>query len=207
MRKEKQEELESIIHEFKSIKKEKLEEPARFIKSEVYDCYLNNGKVIKREKIVKAGKDGSAAIILPVKTNGDVVLTVEPRVFSKRTVGIGIPAGYVEEGEEAYVAALRELEEETGLVPKSITSLGGFYQDMGCSAAYNQAFLAEGCEKLKDQHLDPGEYIKYFDCTYEEALELMDMGYIEGCNAIITLGRARKHLVKEMKNNDIYKIR
>ena len=207
MRIEKKEELESIIEEFKVVKKERLDVPAKFIKSEVYDCTLNNGKVITREKIVKAGKDGSAAIILPVKTNGEVVLTVEPRVFSKRTVGIGIPAGYIEKGEQPYIAALRELEEETGLVPKSITNLGGFYQDMGCSAAYNEAFLAEGCEKLMDQHLDPEEYIKYFDCTYEEALELIDMGYIEGCNAIITLERARKHLVKKVKKNDIYKIR
>ena len=205
MRKEKKEELENIIEELKTIKKDKLEVPAKFIKSEVYDCTLNNGKVIKRERIVKAGKDGSAAIILPVKTNGEVVLTVEPRVFSKRTVGLGIPAGYIEEGEQPYIAALRELEEETGLVPKNLTSLGGFYQDMGCSAAYNEAFLATGCEKLMEQHLDPGEYVKYFNCTYEEAYELMDMGYIQGCNAIITLERARKHLVKNNKNNNIYR--
>ena len=37
-------------------------------------------------------------------------------MFSKRTVGIGVPAGYIEDGEDSYVAALRELEEETALV-------------------------------------------------------------------------------------------
>ncbi len=196
MRKEKLKELEMIIEDFKTIKKEKLNKQARFIKGEAYDCTLNNGKTITREKIVKNGKDGSAAIILPVTSCNNVILTVEPRVFSKRTVGIGIPAGYIEEGEDAYVAALRELEEETGYVPNELISLGGFYQDMGCSSAYNQSFLATGCEKKKNQHLDKDEYVKYFDCTFDEALELIDIGYIEGCNAIITLGRAKKYIKK-----------
>ena len=194
MRNKKLAELQEIINGFTTVKKEKIDTDARFLKAEVYDCTLNSGKVIRREKLVKNGGDGSAAIILPVTKEGNVILTVEPRVFSRRTVGIGIPAGYIEKGEDAYVAALRELEEETGLVPNELIHLGGFYQDMGCSSAYNESFLATGCEKLKAQHLDEGEYIKYFDCTYEEALELIDMHYIEGSNAIITLNKAKRYL-------------
>ena len=196
MREEKIEELEKIIDSLKTIKKEKLTKEPRFIKSEVYRCHLNNDKTITREKILKNNKDGSAAIILPVTSDNNVVLTVEPRVFSKRTVGIGVPAGYIEDGEDSYVAALRELEEETGLVPDKLTKMGGFYQDMGCSSAYNETFLATGCRWLKNQNLDEGEYIKYFECTYDEALELVDMNYIEGCNAIIALNRAKKYIKK-----------
>lgn len=196
MREEKIEELENIIDSLKTIKKEKLTKEPRFIKSEVYKCSLNNDKTITREKILKNNKDGSAAIILPVTSDNNVVLTVEPRVFSKRTVGIGIPAGYIEDGEDSYTSALRELEEETGLVPDKLTKMGGFYQDMGCSSAYNEIFLATGCKWLKDQNLDESEYIKYFECTYEEALELIDMNYIEGCNAVIALNKAKKYIKK-----------
>lgn len=196
MREEKIEELENIIDSLKTIKKEKLTKEPRFIKSEVYKCSLNNDKTITREKILKNNKDGSAAIILPVTSDNNVVLIVEPRVFSKRTVGIGIPAGYIEDGEDSYTSALRELEEETGLVPDKLTKMGGFYQDMGCSSAYNETFLATGCKWLKDQNLDESEYIKYFECTYEEALELIDMNYIEGCNAVITLNKAKKYIKK-----------
>ena len=196
MREEKIEKLEKIIDSLKKIKKEKLTKEPRFIKSEVYRCHLNNDKTITREKILKNNKDGSAAIILPVTSDNNVVLTVEPRVFSKRTVGIGIPAGYIEDGEDSYVAALRELEEETGLVPDKLTKMGGFYQDMGCSSAYNETFLATGCKWLKNQNLDESEYIKYFECTYDEALELVDMNYIEGCNAVIALNKAKKYIKK-----------
>lgn len=196
MREEKIEELEKIIVSLKTIKKEKLTKEPRFIRSEVYRCHLNNDKTITREKILKNNKDGSAAIILPVTSDNNVVLTVEPRVFSKRTVGIGVPAGYIEDGEDSYVAALRELEEETGLVPDKLTKMGGFYQDMGCSSAYNETFLATGCKWLKNQNLDESEYIKYFECTYDEALELVDMNYIEGCNAVIALNKAKKYIKK-----------
>lgn len=196
MRSNKIKELDNLIRGFVTLEKEELNVKGNFINSKVYKCSLNNGKIINRERIIKQGKDGSAAIILPVTNEGEVILTVEPRVFSKRTVGVGLPAGYVEENESPYLAALRELEEETGYLPKKMIALGGFYQDMGCSAAYNQSFLALGCEPKSSQHLDEGEYIRYFDCTFEEALELVDMGYIEGCNAIITLERAKKYLKK-----------
>ncbi|NMA50401.1 MAG: NUDIX hydrolase [Mollicutes bacterium] len=194
MRKEKLEELHHLIEELKTVNKERLFEPCSFLKSEVYQCYLNNGQMIKREKIIKGEKEGSAVIILPVIEDDKVILIVEPRVFSKRTVGIGLPAGYIEKKEPSYGAAVRELEEEIGYMPKRLISLGGFYQDMGCSSAYNECFLALDCYKAGNQHLDEGEYIKYFNCYYDEALELINMGYIEGCNAIITLERAKKYM-------------
>lgn len=196
MEKWKLEELKSLIEDLKVLERKQVESDHKFITSKTYDCTLASGEVIRREQLLKGGLDGSAALILPVTPQKEVVLTVEPRVFTKRTVGIGVPAGYIEKGEKAIDAARRELLEETGYTTSEIVDLGGFYQDMGVSAAYNRIFLGLDAVKTGEQHLDDGEFIQYFTCTLENALELIDMGYIEGCNAIITLQRAEKYLRK-----------
>jgi ADP-ribose pyrophosphatase len=200
MRKKKLEELRTLIEELKTIEKIKVEQKGNFLQSEVYTCKLNNGKIITREKLLKGKKDGSAALILPFVNEKEVLLTVEPRVFTKRTVGISIPAGYIENGEDPKVGAARELLEETGYIGEEIIDLGGFYQDAGCSSAFNQIFLALNSKKVSEQHLDKDEYVKYFRCYFTEALELMELEdkehnkYIEDANSIITLHKVKDYL-------------
>lgn len=207
MRKEKLEELKSYIEELKTIKTERKEEqfiyhqeqPIKrkgFINVESYDCTLQNGIIIPREKIVKGGKDGNAAIILPVTNEGNTLLVIQPRVFTKETVCVELPAGYIEENEDPITAGKRELVEETGYVPEQMQLLASFYQDQGCSAAYNYSMLALGCQKIKDQSLDQDEIIRYFECSFDEALELVDRGYITDLQSQFTLEKA-KSLVKK----------
>ena len=160
MRKEKFEELESYIEELKVKRKTLLDRYGRFLSVERHLIELNNGEIITREKLVKNGRDGSAAIILPVTSGGNTLLVVQPRVFTRNGVAVELPAGYVDSEETYEEAALRELFEETGYVPENLRLLGEFYQDQGCSAAYNKAFLAEGCKKISEQHLDGDEFTK-----------------------------------------------
>lgn len=203
MRKEKINELNSYIEEFKTLeiipaKKRffNIFKPTKktFLSSIACECKLNNGKLIVREKLVKGGKDGSAAIILPMTIDRNVVMIVEPRVFTKETVGVGFPAGYIELGEDSVAGAKRELKEECGYIPREIILLDSYYQDEGCSAAYNQIYLALDCEKKYDQKLDRDEYIRYFECTFEEAVELEQLGYITSASSKLALERAKTYL-------------
>ncbi len=198
MRKEKLMELHHLISSFEIEDLTPLEEPSRFITVSPYHVKLKNGMEFNRERILKNKKDGSAAITMAITKDDEVLFVVEPRVFIKGGVGVGLPAGYQENQEAMEDASKRELLEETGYLAEEIRVLGSFYQDEGCSGALNYALLATNCEKVSSQHLDKDEHIEIFKCTLDEAYELLENGYIKGANAQLTMLLAKPYL-KERK--------
>lgn len=196
IRKEKLEQLKEIVEELKTIEvKERIvDQQNKFLQSKAYNFKLNNGIIIPREILIKGGKDGSAAIIMPVLPNNEVLTIIEPRVFTHLTVGVGFPAGYIENGEDTKVGALRELREETGFVPNKMIELDSFYQDEGVSSALNHIFLALDCEKKFEQELDKDEIVKYMMFNYDELFELEELGYIKGCNTKLALEKSKVYM-------------
>ncbi len=196
MRSEKLKELQRYIEELKTIKYEINENPKkRFITTIPYKFTLNNGRVIPREQIIKNGIDGSAVIVAPVdKETKEMLVVIEPRVFTSSGVAVSFPAGYIDDGEKPEEAALRELREETGYVPEQLIHLDAFYQDEGASRAFNHSFLAVDCVKKYEQDLGENEIVKYMTLTYDELLEVEKMGYLSGSNTKLTLCRIKDYL-------------
>ena len=210
MCKEKLEELNDYIKELQTITKERKKEDfiyqgtesvqrRGFINVESYNCKLQNGIIISREKIVKGASNGNAVIIFPVTKEGNTLLVVQPRVFTKETVCVELPAGYMEEGESPETAGRRELEEETGYVPEKIELLASYYQDQGCSTAYNYSMLALNCKKVKEQNLDKDEVVHYFECSFDEAVELVERGYITDIQSQFTIEKAKSYVYQKIK--------
>lgn len=194
MRKEKLKELKSYINELKVIKEEKINQVPKFLSIEKSYYTLKNGRIIPKERILKNGHDGSAAIILPLTRDNNALLVVQPRPNTKDGVLVELPAGYIEFGENPIDAAKRELKEETGYISKEWKLLTNYYQDQGCYSAYNYGFLALNCCKRYEQKLDKDEIIKYFECSYDEVIELMEMGYIKDVNSKYLIEVSKKYM-------------
>lgn len=197
MKKAKLNELKSYIEELKIIKKELLQEDNGFLNIESFRCTLNNGKSMKREKILKGGLNKSACIVMPILDDAKTILVVQPRLSTSEGVSVELPAGYVEQNEKPVTAALRELREETGYFPNKMVYLDKFYQDQACGvASYNYGFVALNCKKKFNQELDESEYLKYFECDLDDAYELTQLGYINDIQSKYVMMCAKKYLKK-----------
>jgi len=194
MRKEKEKELKSYINSFQTKKKRLLKIMPSFLSIKKYKCYLNNGQVIIREKLLKNKQNGKASVILPITSQNTVILTIQPRTFTKLTVGISLPAGYVEKKENHKTAAKRELLEETGYYSNKLIEVAKYYQDDGIGAALNKGFIALNCKKIGEQKLDESEYVKYFECTIDELLELYEKGFILDGGSQLVIEKSKKYL-------------
>ncbi|PWG02629.1 NUDIX hydrolase [Sphingosinicella humi] len=111
----------------------------------------------------------SAAVILAVD-DGHVLLVEQPRAPLGRNC-LELPAGLVgdeEEGEEVEVAAIRELEEETGYRAEHMVDLGRFHASPGMSSEGFTLLRAEGLTKVGEGGGTEGEEITVYRVKLEE---------------------------------------
>ncbi|MCR5732020.1 MAG: NUDIX hydrolase [Sphaerochaetaceae bacterium] len=102
------------------------------------------------------------------------------------------PAGIVEEGEDPETAALRELQEETGIKPKTIKFLGDINPNPAFMSNRMYVYLAEDLELVSSQNLDENEEIDVFSIPVEEAIANLgkrswDSGAILSASALYLL--------------------
>ena len=128
--------------------------------------YLNGDKVIYREHV----KAGNASVILPITEDNKVIMIQEARTPIGKVI-LALPAGMIEEGEKASVAAIRELEEETGYLASDIELLREYYPSVGYSDEKISLYLATNMKKTK-QRLDDEENIKVIEVPLEELIEI-----------------------------------
>ena len=94
--------------------------------------------------------------VIPITADGEVVLVRQWR-HGTASIELEVPAGLVDEGEEALAAGARELREETGYEAKSWEEIGTArpnpaYQDNNCTT-----LLATGCQLTCETEFDASE--------------------------------------------------
>jgi 8-oxo-dGTP pyrophosphatase MutT (NUDIX family) len=120
-----------------------------------------------------------AVMILPVLKNGDIVLVRQYKHGIGKVV-IETVAGLVEEGEGLRYAAVRELEEETGIKVETeqLKSLGKHAQSPSKLDHTTHGFYAENVEFNSEQQLDDHENIELVQLSLEKAIDAISDGEI-----------------------------
>ena len=89
-----------------------------------------------------------------------------------------LPAGKLEQGEDPFEAAKRELEEECGLTAEHYTSLGEFYPTVGYDTEVIYTWVATGLTKTH-MHLDADEFLTPDRVPLQKAYEMVLSGEIK----------------------------
>jgi ADP-ribose pyrophosphatase len=96
-----------------------------------------SGRKAAREIVARA----NAIAVVALDKDGNILLERQWRQATGKVL-LEIPAGGIEPGEEPVGAVAREMQEETGFLPRTIAPLGGFYLAPGYSTEYLHVFLA-----------------------------------------------------------------
>ena len=135
---------------------------------------MPDGSEAYRETVIR-GKN--AAATLAVDNDGKLIFVRQYR-HAFREMLLEIPAGVLEEGEEAEEGVLRELEEETGKKAETLEFLCEMYPTVGYCTEKIQLFIATDLTEGQ-QKLDADEFLEIEKYTPEEAVDMIYKGKIK----------------------------
>lgn len=166
-------------------------------KGKIIDVYhdtisLPDGRTALREII----KRGSAAAIVPVDSDGNIILVKQYR----HPVGdcvLEIPAGMIEDGEDPLVCAKRELEEETSFKTNDLKFLTKMYSAIGFCDEQIYIYLTDNLSQ-GSFNLDEDEFIEVEKYSLEDAVAMIFNGKIVDSKTMVGI-LAYKDLIG--KNN------
>ena len=153
-------------------------------KGHIFDYYhdtmqIPNGNVAVWDFIQHKG----AAAILPVCEDGKILMVLQFRNALDRDT-LEIPAGGLNGPDEPTdVAAMRELEEETGYKCDKVELLLSIRTAVAFCNEKIDIYLARDLQPSK-QHLDEDEYIDVEEYTVEELLDMIYAGIIQDSKTV-----------------------
>ncbi|WP_124727246.1 NUDIX domain-containing protein [Staphylospora marina] len=147
----------------------------RVVRLQVDEVLLPNGNTSTREIIKHPG----AVCVMAVTEEGKLILVRQYRKAMDK-VTLEIPAGKLNPGEDPAACALRELEEETGLVAEGLDPVIAFYTAPGFTDERIHFFRARGLKRGTFRP-DEDEFVERVELTLEECREKIKSGEI--CDA------------------------
>jgi ADP-ribose pyrophosphatase len=143
----------------------------RVFKGVIFDVYQWEQEGYDgRVKIFEKLKRKDTALVIPITEGGKIVLAKQEQ--PGKAPFIGSIGGQIEEGEETLAAAKREMLEEAGYEATE-WSLFSAVQPTSKLEWAVYTFIAKGCRKVAEQHLDGGEKIELLLLSFEEFVALV----------------------------------
>jgi ADP-ribose pyrophosphatase len=164
------------------------------------DKIIENGRELTRDVI----RHNGSVVVLAVddaKSKRDPMIVMERQYrHAAKEVLLEVPAGKMEEGEDALAAAKRELLEETGFKAKRWRKMIRYFASPGFLGEFMQVFLAEGLT-LGDAQPEYDEQIEIEMMPLSKLVEMIDEGKIhDGKTLISVMLYARLRDAEKKKN-------
>ena len=158
------------------------------VKLFVDEVELPDGKKSIREIVRHPG----AVCVVPVTDQGEVIMVRQFR-YAFGEVLLEVPAGKLEPNEDPLEAALRELEEESGVVASHVEHMGELYTTVAIFDEKIQMYLATGLT-YKNAHPDDGEFLEVEKIPLDTLVDMVMRGEIKDSKTQIALLKAQKIL-------------
>jgi ADP-ribose pyrophosphatase len=153
---------------------------------------LENGKELTYDLV----KHHGAVVVIPVDAQGNIIFVRQFRIGAEQSL-LELPAGLLEEDEQAEECAMREIQEETGMAPGKLEKLGEFYMVPGYSTEKMQVFLAT---QLYESRLpmDEDEFIERDFIPVKEAYRMARAGQLLDGKTLAALFMASSKIIPEV---------
>lgn len=151
-----------------------------------FDYMLNPRNQVTEKMIILASPD--SVNVVPVTKTGEIIFVHQYR-FGTRTYTLELPGGIVDPGEDHGVAAVRELQEETGYTSSAWEYLGKIGSNPVFMDSYVHHWLAKDVELTHRTSLDDGEDVEWVALPIEEVQRRLLSGAFAHPHAVNALLR------------------
>jgi len=160
----------------------------RAVKLRMDTVQMPGGRQTTREIV----EHSDCVAIIAVDENDNILLVNQFRKPVEKEL-LEIPAGGIDAGEDPEAAVRREMQEETGYLPRKVERLGGFYSAPGYCSEYLYLYLA--ADLVPSQlHAEDTESIRLVRVPVSEIPGLLDSGRICDGKTIAGLLTFQKYL-------------
>jgi len=159
----------------------------RVVTLNVENITLPNGNETQLEIIRHPG----ASAVVPLTDSGNVILVRQYRHAAGGYI-LEVPAGKLDPGEEPQVCAVRELQEEAGVIAGELHKLGSILTTPGFTDEVIHLYLATRLQP-GTQALEHDEDLTVEEVGFDEAIQMCVEGVIRDAKSLCALMLAKQH--------------